>query len=51
VGEVTTDMIAEYIRKHDEESPPENFAILVSEGVSVPCFRGLEPWGFQQAST
>ena len=27
VGEVTTEMIAEYIRKHDEESPPENFAI------------------------
>jgi len=27
VGEVTTEMMAENIRKHDEESPPENFAI------------------------
>ena len=27
VGEVTTEMISEYIRKHDEEPPPENFAI------------------------
>ena len=26
-GEVTSEMIAEYIRKHDEEQPPENFAI------------------------
>ena len=27
VGEVTTEMISEYIGKHDEEPPPENFAI------------------------
>ena len=27
VGEVTTELIREYIEKHDEESPPENFSI------------------------